>query len=178
MNDIAAQAGYTRRTLYAYFKSRDEIYLMVLIEDWQKRWEMQKQEIEKIESGLDKIICWGEVLYDFSRSNPHATKLQYYWDYKGIDKNKISKEVFTHFESLNNIIADGLRNIFQIGFKDRSLRPDLEIDICISQYLYTLRQVIHRALSSTYTFTDYNPDEYVNHYLELFKRGISKGKTK
>ena len=51
-------------------------------------------------------------------------------------------------------------------------RPDLQIDLCISQFLYSLRSVIHRALSQSYSFAAFDADEYVAHYLDLFSRGI------
>jgi AcrR family transcriptional regulator len=172
MDDIAAAADYTRRTLYAYFKSRDEICLLVLVEDLKARWSRQKEALAKADTGLGKIIAWGESFYEIARENPHSLRLQFYWDFKGVSRKRIRKKVFAAFEKINNDLADGLRDIFRLGVKDGSLRPDLKIDLCISQFIYTLRAVLNRATSPTYSFARFDPDNYVKHYLDLFRRAI------
>ncbi len=174
MEDIAAAADYTRRTLYAYFRSRDEICLQILCEDLAARWTEQREAIARFESGLDKILAWGRSLYKYVRQNPHSLHLQLYWDFKGINLDRISDELFREFEAINNELAEGLRDIFRLGVKDGTLRPGINIDLCISQYLYTLRSVLNRALAKTYSFARFDPDEYVNHYLDLFSRSIQK----
>lgn len=172
MDDIAAAADYTRRTLYAYFESRDEILLSIFIEDLASRWAVQKEAIAFARTGLERIVAWGESLYSYARQNPQAMLLQIYWDFRGIDHRRISERVFREFETVNNELAQGLRDIFRKGVKDGSLRPDLNIDLCISQYIYTLRSILNRALSPAYSFAKFEPDEYLAHYLDLFSRSI------
>ncbi len=172
MDDIASAVDYTRRTLYAYFKSRDEISLSLFVEDQTVRWTEQKKELAEAITGLEKIIKWGESLYSYTRRHPHSIRLQLYWDLKGIDRSAISDDVFASFEKLNDELAEGLREIFHLGVNDGSLRPDLKIDLTISQFLYSLRSILNRAISSTYSFAHFDADEYVKHYLELFARGI------
>ena len=176
MEDIAKLANYTRRTLYAYFKSRDEISLMVFINDLNARWAYQKKEIEPFYTGLEKIIAWAESFYSYVKENPYSIKLNIYWDYKGIERQKIKDDVFLRFEKINTELAERLRDIFNLGLKDESLRVDLNIDVTISQFIYSLRAVLNRAVSSSYSFADFNPDEYVKHFLDLFKRGIQNEK--
>lgn len=172
MDDIAAAAEYTRRTLYAYFKSRDDICLRVHLEDVARRWELQQRALAQAESGLARLVVWAQTLYEFWKQNPHSMQMEQYWDFHGIDQKRISADVFRRFEALNDELADGLREIFRRGSEDGSLRPDLQVDLCISQFLYALRAVLGRALSPAYSFTDIQPEEYVGHYLDLFSRSI------
>ena len=172
MDEIAASADYTRRTLYAYFKSREEIFLRVLVEDLKRRWSKQQRSMIDAATGLEKIQAWARALFSFSRENPQSIRLQIYWDYRGIDETKVGEPTLRHFKQLNNELAEGLREIFQRGINDGSLRPDLELDLCISQFLYTLRIVIHRALSPGYSFTSHEPDVYVDHFIDLLCRGF------
>ncbi|MDH4158611.1 MAG: hypothetical protein OEW00_15185, partial [candidate division Zixibacteria bacterium] len=135
------------------------------------------------DSGLNKILKWAESLYSFTQRHPSSIRLQLYWDYRGVDRTLIGDEIFASFESINNELARGLREIFQLGLNDGSLRPDLKVDLSISQFLYSFRAVLNRALSSTYSFAHFDPDEYVKYYLEIFARGIrnkgaSHGETK
>jgi len=172
MEDIALAADYTRRTLYAYFRGRDEICLLVLLEDMEARWAYQKAAVVAADGGLGKILAWAAAFYAFVRENPHSMRLQAYWDFRGLERDRISDEAFAAFEALNNELAEGLRNIFRLGIEDGSLRPGLQVDLCISQFIYTFRSVLNRALSPTYSFARFDPDEYVQHYLDLFSRGI------
>ena len=176
MEDIAAAVEYTRRTLYAYFKSRDEIYLMIFVDDLNARWAEQKRALTATSKGLDKIRLWGESLYNYSRAHPYSMPLHIYWDFKGINRDRVSPEVFAAFVAINDDLAAGLREIFNLGVNDGSLRPDLQIDTCISHFLYCLRSVIHRAQTPSYSFTRVEPDEFVKQYIELFLRGIQNEK--
>ena len=172
MDDIAVAADYTRRTLYAYFKSRDDICLHVHLEDVAQRWERQKQALAGVEGGLARIEVWAETLYAFWREYPHSMRMEQYWDFHGIERDRISADTFRRFEALNDELAAGLRDIFRGGIEDGSLRHDLSVDVCISQFLYSLRAVLGRALSSSYSFADIDPDEYVRHHLDLYRRGV------
>jgi len=172
MDDIAAAVQYTRRTLYAYFKSRDEILLQVFADDTSNRWSVQLEAVAGVEGAIDKLRVWGECLYRYSCDHPSSVRLQAFWSYKGIDRSKISDGLFADFEALNNELADGLREIFRQGIDDGSFHPELEIDLCVSQFLYSLRAVIDRALSPGYSFAQFDSDDYVTRFLDLFIRGI------
>jgi AcrR family transcriptional regulator len=172
MEDIAAAVEYTRRTLYAYFKSRDDILLLMIAEDLRTRWAEQKAALATVTGGLEKFRTWALALYDYTRRYPHSIRLQLYWDYRGIDRARVSDEAFREFEDINSQLAEGLREIFRAGIADGSMRPDLDTDMTISHFLYTFRAVLNRALADTYSFARFDPDTYVHNYLDLFTRAI------
>ncbi len=174
MDDLAAAAGYTRRTMYAYFRSRDEILMRIFTEDLETRWNVQQTAIEGAGAGLDKIAVWGRSFYAYAKENPHSLRLQLYWDFRGVDRKRVGKEAFAAFESVNEELANGLRRIFDLGIADGTLRPDLKTDLCISQYIYSLRAILNRAASKSYSFASFEPDDYVEHFLDLFIRGIRR----
>jgi AcrR family transcriptional regulator len=173
MEDIALLSGYTRRTLYSYFKSFDEICLSVLLEDQAVRWGLQKAAIEKAITGLDKWQAWAEALYHFVDDNPQYVRVELYWDFHGVNPKSIGKNLFQLFEKQNEELAEGLRAIFRLGISDGSMRDDLQVDLCISQFLYSFRAILNRAMSGGYSFAEFNTDEYITHYLDFFSRGIS-----
>lgn len=172
MEDIAVAAEYTRRTLYAYFQSRDEICLLVYLEDLTTRWEEQKVAMAAAGSGLDKLLAFGDSFYSYARKHPHSLRLQVFWDYRGLDRDRIGDEVFSAFRDKNEELAGGIREAFRLGIEDGSLRPDLPVDQCISYYVLSLRSVLNRALFPLYSFADFEPDTYVREFLELFARGV------
>ncbi|MHC4696198.1 MAG: TetR/AcrR family transcriptional regulator [Planctomycetota bacterium] len=172
MDDIAVAAEYTRRTLYSYVKGRDDIWLRIHVEDMTQRWKLQKLALTEIEGGLARITAWAETHFAFWKENPHSMLVERYWDFHGIERNRVSAEIFDEFEALNNELAAGLREMFKGGIEDGSLRTDLHVDTCISQFVYSLRAVLGRALSSSYSFADFDPDLYVRRYLDQYRRGI------
>ena len=178
MEDIAEAVDYTRRTLYAYFRSRDEILLGIFADDLADRRGRQKRAIADAGTGLEMILAWGKSFYDYARENPHSLRLQIYWDYRGIDRRRIGRSAFREFETVNDGLVADLREAFRTGVSDRSLRPELDIDLCISQYIYSLRAVLNRALSGTYSFARFDSDRYVRHYLDLFGRAVRNPKGK
>lgn len=176
MDDIARAADYTRRTLYSYFKSHDDICLLALTGDLSARWLLQQEAMAEKATGLARLLAFGESYFKFSLENPHSTNLQAYWDFKGINPSKIGEETFAAFTALNDELASGLRALFKLGINDGSLRPDLEIDMSLSQYIYSLRTIVNRALSDRYTFASFTPEIYIEHFLDLFSRSIRNQK--
>jgi AcrR family transcriptional regulator len=174
MEDIAILSGYTRRTLYSYFKSFDEICLEVLLDDQAIRWSAQKEAVAAADTGLAKWRAWAESLYGFARENPQYIRLEMYWDYRGLNPRRIGRGLFRRFAARNDELADGLRDIFRLGTADGSMRSDLEADLCISQFLYSFRGIVNRAISPGYSFAAFDADDYVKHYLDLFDRAIRK----
>lgn len=173
MEDIAGEVDYTRRTLYTYFKSFDEICLLVLLEDQGIRWELQKAAIEKPVTGLGKLRAWAETLFKFVQDNPQYACLEVYWDYHGLNPERIGRGLFNRFVARNNELADGLRRIMRLGIADGTMRTGLPIDMTVSQFLYSLRSIIYRAVSPGYSFAVIEADEYVKYFIDLFCRGIS-----
>ncbi len=172
MEEIASSADYTRRTVYSYFQNRDEVLLTILVEDLAARWQEQQTAMAGEETGLAELLAWGRIFLNYLVQNPHSLELQAYWDFRGLDPNRISSGTFDQFKELNEAVASGLREAFALGMADGSLRPDLEVDLCLSQYIYSLRAVLNRALSSGYSFASFEPAEYVESFLELLVRGI------
>jgi AcrR family transcriptional regulator len=172
MQDIASAVDYTRRTLYAYFKSRDDILLLMVAEDLRTRWAEQKAALAKADTGLEKFLVWGRTLYAYSKKNPCSIRLQYYWDYRGMDEERVSPEAFANFKDINEQLAEGLREIFNLGIADGTMRPELDVDTTISQFLYSFRAVLNRALTDTYSFASPDTDAYTHSYLDLFTRAI------
>ena len=60
MNDIAQQSGKGRRTLYTYFKSKDEVYFAVIESELERLSDKMDEVAAKRTSPQDKIL---ELIY-------------------------------------------------------------------------------------------------------------------
>jgi AcrR family transcriptional regulator len=173
MDDIATASNYTKRTLYAYFKSKEEIILWLFTDDLTSRWNYQQEQLSLCEMGLDKLNVWGTSLFEYYDKNQHSLQIQNYISYHSVHTDKVSEAIFERFKLINDELADWLRSIFHLGIEDGSFRKDIEIDITISQFLYSLRAVISRAFSDSYSFVEFDKSIYVKHFQNLFARSIS-----
>lgn len=57
MNDIAQASGKGRRTLYTYFKSKEEIYMAVVQEELERLSERLKEVADRVMDPEDKIVA-------------------------------------------------------------------------------------------------------------------------
>ena len=168
MEDIAQASGYTKKTLYAYFKSKLEIVLWLLTDDLNKRWEFQKVKLGLGITGIEKFFIWGISLFDYCEMNPYSFQIQKYISYHTIDKNKVSETIFNRFLLINEELAEGMRIIFTQGIDDGSINKNLNVDMTISHFLYAYRGILDRAFSNSYTFADFDKTNYINSFLRNF----------
>jgi len=173
MDNIAVASDYTKRTLYSYFKSKDEILLWVFTDDLKQRWNYQKKQLVADKTGIKKLRIWATSLYDYCIDNNQSFQIQNYMDYHFVDLDKIGKPIIANFEEINDELAQGLRDLMSLGKKDGSIAEELESDITISQFLFSYRAILKRALSDKYSFIQINQRGYVDHFLYLFLKSLS-----
>jgi AcrR family transcriptional regulator len=71
IDDVAKAAEYSKKTIYSYFKSKDEIYLEVLIRKFNMLYGALKSAVSSSEiKGLQKIKVLGEAYYRFAKEFP------------------------------------------------------------------------------------------------------------
>jgi AcrR family transcriptional regulator len=179
LGDIAKAAQYTKKTLYTYITGKGELYLEVYCRGLEKRRNYIAAAMEKAESGLEKIRALGTAYYEFFEENPQMLLLVQYFDYRGIEYDKVDKEVVDKFLGINKEANLQHLAAFKLGIKDGSINPDIQPDIVYSQFIFCLRAITHNAIWG-------NPEqvepeqkknfsqEYFLYYLNFFLRGISK----
>jgi len=75
ISDIMARAKISKGGIYWYFQCKDEIYV-AMVEEWYDRiwFDHVIQEVEKKETAVEKLICYGE-LYCAAVGNPFLSIL-------------------------------------------------------------------------------------------------------
>ncbi len=171
---IAREAEYTRRTLYSYFKGRDEIVLSVFLRDMRTRIVVQEEAVQMVRGGLNKLIKWADSYLHYTLENPDSFRLQSYVDYKGINPDRIDADLFRDFNEINEQWADQLRSIFEEGIRDRCFIPGLNIDICVSQFVHSMRAILSVVISDGDSIACADPQFYFFSFLGVFIRGIER----
>lgn len=76
VDDIALDAKCTKRTLYAYFPSKDQLYDAVVLRGYQVLNARSERRISEAnpENGLEEAMLLGQVFIDFIQEYPHYFK--------------------------------------------------------------------------------------------------------
>ncbi len=175
MDQIAAAAGYTKRTVYSYFKNKEEIQMTLLLLSLTARWEESLKAMGKTSGPKEKLMAFAETYFTFFKNNPSHLQLYVYLDYHGVDQAAARKEVFDKYRAVNEEVIGQIRSLLKEGVRTGIYRSDLNIEMTISHMVYTLRTVINRAFSKKYSFAKFDAGQYYREYLKLFLRGISRG---
>ena len=72
MDDIAKAAEFSKRTLYMYFNSKEQLYFEIMIRGYRVMQEMlQHERLETTNAtAIDSLVQMGSVFYRFSRLHP------------------------------------------------------------------------------------------------------------
>lgn len=122
MDDIAREADYSKTTLYAYFKSKDEIFSYIVYENML----LLKQSLVEAIKNNDTLesaymaICQAHV--DFHNNHPLYFESMVGNTTEPDDENQISKEIFDAGEEINQIIVDFLGFWIKAG----KVKPDID----------------------------------------------------
>ncbi len=129
MDEIAREVGLGKSTLYLYFKNKESLYFAVVLRGIRIWVEMVKEEVKKGNTGLEKLILYGNVNREFSNKYPDYFRLLYSPTSikKQFDRDKMnSSEEFREVRELfKEIMSIGIDSI-QKGIDEGQIRPDVD----------------------------------------------------
>ena len=129
MDEIAKEVGLGKSTLYLYFKNKESLYFAVVLRGTRIWAEMVKEEVKKENTGLEKLILYGNANREFSNKYPDYFRLLYsptsikkQFD---MDKMNSSEEFQEVRELFKEIMFIGIDSI-QKGIDEGEIRPDVD----------------------------------------------------
>ena len=129
MNEIAEEVGLGKSTLYLYFKNKESLYFAVVLRGTRIWAEMVKKEVKKGNTGLEKLILYGNANRRFSNEYPDYFRLLYsptsikkQFD---MDKMTSSGEFQEVRELFKEIMLIGIDSI-EKGRDEGEIRPDVD----------------------------------------------------
>ena len=126
MDDISKSAQYSKRTVYVYFKGKEEIYNKIIL----RSIHMLKEVVEKSISSQDNILIRYEYLCnsltDFYESYPIYFLISIGFEGKSVDMKKspsIIIDIFNVGEEINLVISKFLKE----GIAQGVFKEDIEL---------------------------------------------------
>lgn len=173
MEDVAARAGCTRRTLYAYFDGWDDLCIQVYFENVTKRWARQCVAMDAVDTGLAKLRAWGRAYWRHAQANPDHLALEAFRDYRRFDLSRYRPEVHVSFDAVVEPLVETMTVVMKLAQEEGAVRRDLDAPIAMAKYAYSLRAIMHRVLSPGTSVVEVEPEVFVADFIEIFLRGIA-----
>lgn len=159
MDDIAKAAGYSKATLYVYFKNKEEITGILVLDSMKKLYSYISSALEQQETTRTKydLICNGLVRYQ--EEFPFYFKMvldKININFESQDYLPEEKETYHIGEKINGKLKDFLTS----GIEKGDLRDNLEIMPAIFNFWGMLSGIIQLAA---------NKEEYIKNLMGLSK---------
>lgn len=175
MDDIAKAAGYSKATLYVYFKNKEEIVSVLTLESMQKLYTYLSSALQEQETSRGKydLIC--KKLTEYQAEYPFYFKTV-------LDKINVDFENTTFFPEeeetyhVGEHINEMLYAFFQSGIEKGDFRADLPILSTIFSFWGMLSGVIQMSADKEDYFSsdlNFSRAEFLSYSFDLLYHSIS-----
>lgn len=130
MDDVSKEAKISKRTLYRYFNSKEQIYFEIMIKGFKLLIDMVDVGLKatNFSNAIDKIRQIGIIVYSFSNEYPNYFKaiMEYEngeLDFNSSILNKSKEECYDLGEKLLCYLVDALKD----GVRDGDIKSEIDI---------------------------------------------------
>ncbi|MEW9124464.1 MAG: TetR/AcrR family transcriptional regulator [Thermotaleaceae bacterium] len=129
MDDVAKEAEFSKRTVYVYFRSKEQLYFQIMLRAYKLLNSMVEKAIKKNcpKTGIAKIKLLGEILVAFN--NNYTEYFKAIMDYENGDMDfennddKLLQECYDEGEKLFNFLKDALDE----GIKEGTILESIDV---------------------------------------------------
>lgn len=125
MDEIAETAELSKGTLYLYYKSKEDLYLAVMMRGMELLYEMISQVLRTEESVPKMMIRLANAYIDYFYQHRDYFRMMHYLQTPQFHK-QVSDEMKLSCNTLNQRIWDLVTNLLKHGIEEGTLRKDLD----------------------------------------------------
>ena len=172
MDDIARAAGYSKSTVYVYFKNKDELVSLLTLESMRRLHEHLCRALDgaRTSRGRYELICRELTAYHAKYPFYFKTALETIRLEPGADTD--GGETFTVGEEINSLLAGFLREGAQRGELRRGLEP-LPTLLAFWGALSGLIMLAESKAEYIQSATGMSAGQFLNYGFELLYRGVA-----
>lgn len=126
MSDIANESGYSKATLYVYFKDKDELVGVLVLASMQKLYDYIRRAVNKEKSTREQFFDIFRSLMKYQKKYPlyfHMVLENINIDFESTGYLPEEKETFMIGEKINALIGEYIKE----GMEKGDIRNDLDI---------------------------------------------------
>lgn len=168
IEDIAKETSYTKKTIYSYFKSKEEIYVFIGIKAFERIGDKFDSVLTVKKTGIEKIFALMHEYRSFYSENPNLLVLLINWDMGKVDFSKVNTETYEKFKNYNERAILRVENALKLGIEDGTFRPDVNVHCVVSHFLYLLRTTLYQSIIGEAKECIF----YFSEFVKLFLKGL------
>mgnify|MGYP002353582991 CR=1 FL=1 len=129
MDEVAREAEFSKRTIYVYFSSKEQIYFEIMIRGYRLLIQMMEKSFHESnpQSGIDELRCIFFTFFDFSRLYPAYSKANTDYETKNsADPPGVEDESKAECYRLGEQIFGLLSHALQKGVAEGTLQAGLD----------------------------------------------------
>lgn len=157
MDQIAKESEFTKRTVYRYFQSKEDLYFAAIFQGHQILYAILKESILNGNTGFEKLRSCFYAYYDYCKTYPALAQLVNKRQYIKLQKVDMASPFYLKFLELDQLIFDEIHHLFEIGIADKSIRSDDEIKYLTYTTIFSAVSFFH-----LYTFTGTSFTKHLN----------------
>jgi AcrR family transcriptional regulator len=161
MDDIARHLGMSKKTIYQFFKDKNELVIALVKKKLKEDEEQITEIISKSTNVIDEMINMMKCSEDiFSRINPIVIH----------DMQKYHPDAWAEFQKFKaEVLINTLEELLTKGVKQGYIRPELDVKIIARM---RVSQVEMGFNTSIFPLAEFNPWKVQVQFLEHFNYGI------
>ncbi|MCC9296400.1 TetR/AcrR family transcriptional regulator [Clostridium sp. WLY-B-L2] len=177
MDDVAKEAEFSKRTVYVYFNSKEQIYFEVMIRGYRLLINMLKNDLqEKNFNAIEEIKQMSLTMYQFSKNYTEYFKAIMEYEngemdfQKGVpDKSK--EECYALGEKILGYLTKALKK----GIAENSIRSDIDIEktaLVLWACMLGVYNTANRKKNYIENYHGITPEELISSAFQLIIRSI------
>jgi AcrR family transcriptional regulator len=176
IDDVAKEAEYSKKTIYSYFKSKDEIYLELII----RKFNLLNEALEKAitgsgKTGVEKLKILGTAYYDFACEYPEYMQGIINYETTRNFENPVENEAIERFKGVTDKSLLLLINTIQEGITEGAISAEIDVINTTILLWSTMNGFIMLALKkgdSIKNFYSNTLDELFNYSMGMLLRSL------
>lgn len=184
MDDVSKEAEFSKRTVYVYFNSKEQIYFEIMIRGYRMlismlNYELQNQKVCDAAMEIKQIAF---TLYRFSKEYPEYFKAIMEYENGELDFQKgVPDQSRDECYALGEEILGQLIGALKKGIKEGSIRSDLDVIKTALVLWASIIGVFNMAKRKVNYISYYHittPEELVSEAVDLMVKSIQNGGSK
>lgn len=130
MDDVAKAAEFSKRTVYMYFNSKEQIYFEIMIRGYKLMISLLKQKIQNAGAvtAIESLRQMGDVFYSFSKQHPEYFRAIIEYETAEIDfESGVTDESRDECYALGEEMTEYLTGLLRQGMEEGMIRKDLDV---------------------------------------------------
>lgn len=175
IDDVAKEAGLTKRTLYQYFNSKEDLYYAVIVEGAKQLTASYEEALSQGKNAIDRVRLANQVYLQFYREFSGMFRLMNY-----TPSNLQNSEASPHCQELKKY--DGIRmmhyfNIINEAKTDGSINNNLDLNKAVFFEFFTafsLLSAISNSDSSMWDKMNMSEKDFLDFSFDLLVNAIKQ----